>query len=148
MRKDRGQTLLEFAFVAPVLLVFLLALVDFGIAIDRRLVLDHAVREGARYASVAGDALDGNPATIAQVKSYTAAQSQGIVGTSAVQLCKEPNGAGPSDDGVRVTVQYTHDFVTGFASIFDLSVGSIVMNPKASARIEQPLAGALSACAS
>ena len=55
-RNEGGQTLIEFALAAPLLLVFLLAIVDFGIAIDRRIVLDHAVREGARYASVGGDA--------------------------------------------------------------------------------------------
>ena len=45
-RGQHGQTLLEFALVAPLMLVFLLGLVGFGIAIDRRPVLDHAAREG------------------------------------------------------------------------------------------------------
>ena len=36
MSNAKGQSLIEFALVAPILLVFLLAIVDFGIAIDRR----------------------------------------------------------------------------------------------------------------
>lgn len=143
LRQPRGQTLLEFALVAPLLLFFLLALVDFGIAIDRRLVLDHAVREGARFASVGGDALaTGLPATEQDVKDYVAAQSQGIANASAangangsIRVCDD--GAG----GVQVNITYTHDFVTGFTSIFATGVGSISMNAGATARVEQSVSG-------
>ena len=148
---DRGQSLLEFAFVAPLVLVFLLAIVDFGIAVDRRLVLDHAVREGARFASVGGQALTtGSPALLADVQGYTSDQSQGI--SMNVTVCYENTNGGPLGDvgdNVRVSIQYTHDFVTGFTAIFDTDVASIVMNPSASARIEraQPVTGAI-ACLS
>ena len=144
---QRGQTLLEFAFVAPLMIIFLLALVDFGIAIDRRLVLDHAVREGARFASVGGDALNGNPADTHDVQVYTAAQSQGIADAEAgagtngsILVCDD--GAG----GVEVRITYTYDFVTGFTSFFSPDVWNIVMDPTASARIEQPLRGAVEEC--
>lgn len=133
--RERGQTLLEFAFVAPVLLMFVLALVDFGIAIDRRLVLDHAVREGARFASVAGNALDGDPADVYDVRAYTAGQSQGIVTSGDVAVCYQADG------GVRVSVAYTHDFVTGFTSFFEIEPGSVQMNASATGRMEQPVAG-------
>ncbi|MEX0786108.1 MAG: TadE/TadG family type IV pilus assembly protein [Dehalococcoidia bacterium] len=146
MGQERGQTLLEFAFVAPVLLVFVLALVDFGIAIDRRLVLDHAVREGARFASVGGNALDGDPADVAAVKAYTAGHSQGIADAGAPEGTNGAVNVCADGDGVNVSIEYTHDFVTGFTSIFDLSIGNIVMNPKAAARIEQPLEGTVDPC--
>ena len=51
---EGGQTLIEFALIMPIVFLFLFVLVDFGIAMDRRLVLQHAVREGARYAAVVG----------------------------------------------------------------------------------------------
>ena len=137
---ERGQTLLEFALVAPLVLFFLLAIVDFGIAIDRRLVLDHAVREGARFASVGGDYLTtGTPATVQQVKNYTAAQSQGIADANAPAGSNRSIAVCQAGSSVRVSVTYTHDFVTGFTSIFDTSVGSIQMDPKAEARIEQAI---------
>lgn len=137
-RHEGGQTLIEFALAAPLLLVFLLALVDFGIAIDRRIVLDHAVREGARYASVGGDAFtSGEASTALDVEGYTSAQAQGI-GNAAV--CYTPEG------GVRVSIDYTYDFVTGFTSLFNLSVPNIPMNASAEARVERPLAGVVEDC--
>src|SRR2546428_9890554 len=56
-RSERGQTLIEFAFVLPVILVFILVLVDFGIALDRREVLQPAVGDAARSGAV-GSGLD------------------------------------------------------------------------------------------
>ena len=122
----------------------MLALVDFGIAIDRKLVLDHAVREGARFASVGGDAINGNPADANDVRVYMQGQSQGIVNPAA-----NPGENGYSvvcydaESGVQVGITYTHDFVTGFTSIFNMSVAGITMNPEARARVEQSVPGIL-----
>jgi len=156
MRAQRGQTLIEFALAAPLLLLFVLALVDFGIAIDRRIVLQHAVREGVRYASVGGDVLtSGVPATEADILALTASQSQGIVeaggdGEDGIAVCyADRNGndvLGDAGDDVRVQIRYEHDFVTGFTSLFNLSTGSIVMEPEASARVERPLEGGGAPC--
>jgi len=158
LRTSRGQTLIEFAFVAPLVLVFLLAIVDFGIALDRRIVLDHAVREGARFAAVGGNALEtGSPATETDVKTYTASQSQGIAdgagvpgAASYVDICYDDANAngtlGDVGDNVQVRVHYRHDFVTGFTSLFDTGLASIDMNPTSSARVERAAAGTTAAC--
>jgi Flp pilus assembly protein TadG len=138
VRNQRGQSLLEFALLAPFVLFFLLALVDFGIAIDRRIVLDHAVREGARFASVGGDALDGDPATKEQVVSYTKGQAQSLADGDPVDVCNEQSG---NFTAVRVSVDHTYNFVTGFASIFDSELTSIDMHASASARVEKPIVG-------
>ena len=123
------------------MLFFVLALVDFGIAIDRKLVLDHAAREGARFASVAGDAINDNRANPAAVEDYTDRQSQYVA--EAVSLCyRDTNGnddLGDTGDEIRVTVHYDHDFVTGFTSIFDPGFASINLDASASARVEQRL---------
>jgi Flp pilus assembly protein TadG len=139
---QRGQSLLEFALLAPFVLFFLLALVDFGIAIDRRIVLDHAVREGARFASVGGQALnDGAAASIPTVQAYTSAQSQGVVSPSDVQLCYSDvdvptNGFGLGDT-VKVSVTYGYDYVSGFDSLPGITIDpTIPMNASASARAE------------
>lgn len=143
-----GQTLIEFALVAPLALVFLLAIVDFGIAIDRKLVLDHAVREGARYAAVGGDLpVGGPPATEEEIEIYTASQSQGIADANGavgsdnyVDVCySDQNGngrLGDRGDSVEVRVRYRHDFVTGFTGLISFDQTGIAMNPRASARLE------------
>jgi Flp pilus assembly protein TadG len=140
-RAERGQALLEFALVAPLVLFFLLAIVDFGIALDRHIVLDHAARESARFASVSGHALStGVPATCADIKAEAVAQAQGIVAPGQVGVTYEDmdgNGTIGAGDNVTVTLNYTYDFVTGFASLFGTSIGSIEMHASASARVER-----------
>lgn len=146
---QRGQSLLEFALLAPFVLFFLLALVDFGIAIDRRIVLDHAVREGARFASVGGQALNsGSAASVQDVKTYTSAQAQGVVNNNTIGLCYvDENGSGFGlGDTVRVTADYTYSLVTGLNAIIPGINPTIQMNASASARAEYAIAGT-AACA-
>jgi Flp pilus assembly protein TadG len=51
-RSNRGQALVEFALVAPVLLLLLFAIVDFARAWNTYQVLTDAAREGARAAVI------------------------------------------------------------------------------------------------
>ncbi len=48
---EEGQSLLEMALTLPILLLLVVAVVDFGRAFDAMIVLTNAVREGARYGS-------------------------------------------------------------------------------------------------
>jgi Flp pilus assembly protein TadG len=143
LASQRGQSLLEFALIAPFVLFLLLALVDFGIAIDRRIVLDHAVREGARYASVGGQALtNGTTATAGDVSNYTSAQAQGIVPSSGVDITYQNcNPNGDVGDNVKVTANYNYNFVTGFNAIIPGISPGINMTASATARVEHGLAG-------
>lgn len=54
-QREEGQSLLEMAFTFPILLLLVLAVVDFGRAFDAMIVLTNAVREGARYGSRVDD---------------------------------------------------------------------------------------------
>jgi Flp pilus assembly protein TadG len=49
-RRQRGNTILEAAFVFLPLFAIILAILDFGLAIFIKSTLQNAVREGARYA--------------------------------------------------------------------------------------------------
>jgi Flp pilus assembly protein TadG len=51
-RDERGQSLLEAAFIVPILLLLLVIVVDAARAFDAQIVLTNAVREGARYGSL------------------------------------------------------------------------------------------------
>lgn len=141
-RRERGQTLLEFAFVAPIIMVLLLGLVDFGIALDRREVLQHAVREGARHGAV------GN--SVADIQSYTADQAQDLLAATDVSVCYvdmdgdlDPGGLG---DNVRVSAAFTYKFTGSFDILTAFGVPqsalSIDMNPSADMRMETTVAGA------
>lgn len=51
MRK-KGSALVEFALVAPILVLLVLLMVHYGIIMNRMLTLSHSAREAARYAAV------------------------------------------------------------------------------------------------
>ena len=51
-RDERGQALVEFALVLPILALLLFAIVQFGIVFTQYLALTDAVRAGAREAAV------------------------------------------------------------------------------------------------
>ena len=53
-RERRGQAIVEFALVAPIFILSLLALIEFGRAVYSIQMLHNAAREGARYAIVHG----------------------------------------------------------------------------------------------
>ncbi|MFK7964956.1 MAG: TadE/TadG family type IV pilus assembly protein [Burkholderiaceae bacterium] len=61
-RHDQGSTIVEFAFVTTLLLTGLLTIVDFGQLFYSNLTMQHAVREGTRFAVTGSTALAATPA--------------------------------------------------------------------------------------
>ena len=52
MRKIKGQVLVETAIILPLVIVFILGIIDFGRAIYTKSTLNNAARSGARAAAV------------------------------------------------------------------------------------------------
>ena len=135
LKSERGQALVEFAFIGPLLLFFILIVVDFGIAMDRRELVQHAVREGARRAAV-GD-------KVADIKDSTHNQSAGTLDDGNVNVCfVDRNGDRSPDAGdmVRVTGDYTYKFSVGGGealAAFGIGPPSINMSPSAEERLEK-----------
>jgi PAP2 superfamily/TadE-like protein len=138
--RESGQALIEFAFVFPILIVLLLSLIDFGIAVDHRDVLQHAVREGARNAAV------GN--STGTVQQYASDESQGLLATTDVTVCYKPEGsiaAGAVGSDVQVSATYKYKFSVGGGEVLSaMGVGppSIDLSTSADARLEQAVSGA------
>jgi len=141
-RGERGQTIIEFALIAPMIFLFLFTIVDFGIAIDRRLVLQHAAREGARYAAV--------HTTAADIQQKTADQAQDIIAAADVTVCyldgdDANSSVGDPGDSARVSALFTYDLaIVGpvLSGLFGGSVTSIDMTPSGTARLERSVGGA------
>ena len=51
-KSEKGQAMVEFALLLPVLLLLLCAIIDFGWLYFNQLLLNNAAREGARYAAI------------------------------------------------------------------------------------------------
>ena len=69
-KKNGGQTLVEFAFVAFVFFGFLFAVMDFAIMFYVNLTMQHAVREGTRYA-ITGQAATSSPTPAERLTAMT-----------------------------------------------------------------------------
>jgi Flp pilus assembly protein TadG len=70
-RGERGQALVEFALIAPLLAIILLGCFQFGFAFTDYITVTDAARAGARIASV-----DGSAYTFAQASDDAIAASQ------------------------------------------------------------------------
>ena len=53
-KRQRGQALVEFAMVLPVLILLLVGMMQFGLLFHEFLLVTHAAREGARVATLGG----------------------------------------------------------------------------------------------
>jgi Flp pilus assembly protein TadG len=103
---DRGAGLAEFALVAPLLLLILFGIVEFGIAFNRAQAMEAAAREGARLASISSS-------TQAEIEARIDATLVGIPMQNAVITTINPNQNQPCQgnqgDPVTVTVTTDHE---------------------------------------
>ncbi len=98
---ERGQALVEFALVLPVLLIMLLGIIDFARAWNVYQVLTDAGREGAREAVVANGLDDAAIQTI-----VIAAAGRAGIGLQASDVTVA-QGADRGDP-TTVSISYTH----------------------------------------
>ena len=64
-RGDRGQAMVETALVLPLVVLFLLAVVQVGLVVRAQVLVTHAAREAARAAAV-----DPDPAAAGRAGSW------------------------------------------------------------------------------
>lgn len=94
--RSRGQSLVEMALIAPVLLIILLLAIDFGRAFYSWVILQNAARIGANFAGVNADAWKANPDNATIVGQYGM-----LVEEDADRaLCDPAWGGGPPPDPV------------------------------------------------
>ena len=132
-RGERGASLVEFAMVAPLLVVLLFAIADLGRAFQTWITLTNASREGARLGATGADA-----AAIRERVKTTApglGLSDGNIGVSY------PNGQS-TGNSVVVTVNHNLSLITPLGSLVSLlggssSIGStFALNSSADMRLE------------
>jgi Flp pilus assembly protein TadG len=133
---ERGQTLLEFAMIAPVLMILLMAMVDLARVMETHVTIQEAARDAARYA-VTGRADCTGPATptrdaciVQTVKDDTSSLTNNQTVSTSYQSWDYPtyadpgtlNDAGQQCDAVQVKVTYTYHPVTPLINFFVSSV--------------------------
>ena len=104
---ERGAAAVEFALVAPVLILLLLGIVEFSKVYNTQSTLSAAAREGARVMALSNDR---TAATTAVRDAAT-----GLALTAAqVQVTPNTCEGAATTDTVTVTVTYHQLFVSGF----------------------------------
>ncbi|MGC9523340.1 MAG: TadE/TadG family type IV pilus assembly protein [Anaerolineae bacterium] len=111
--QTRGQSLVEFALVLPVLLLVLLGLVDFGRVYYVTVSLYDAAAEGAAYAAV-------HPDDLAEIRVRAQDATSQLVTLQADDVSDPVFAANPPQPGtpVTVTVSYDFQFYTPVATMF------------------------------
>ncbi len=123
---ERGQTMVEFALVLPILLVLLLGIFQFGVAFNNYVTLTDAVRSGARVAAVSRNS--SNPAGACRAQVLAAAG-----GLDATELGKNLSCTSTwlSGSDVTVTADYPYSI-----SLLNWSVFSGRFNSTMKERVE------------
>ncbi|MFH1681699.1 MAG: TadE family protein [Candidatus Eisenbacteria bacterium] len=125
-RRRRGQAVIEFALVLPILLLVLLGITEFGRAFWTLNVLTQAAREGARLAAVGGN-LEAVETRVEEV--LDASRIEPVEGGITL------DGPDPSDPDQRVTVSVTSNFNVLSRSILPIT-GTIPLTGTAVMRFE------------
>jgi Flp pilus assembly protein TadG len=111
----RGAALVEFAFVAPVFLLFVVGMIEIGRAIIVQQELINASREGARVAGYDSTMLTST--VTSAVNTYLS--NVGITGATTVVSPNPPSGASDGQQ-VSVTVSIGYNQVSWVPSPFFL----------------------------
>jgi len=93
--RERGSAVVEFALVLPLLLLLVVAIVQVGVLVRARLILEQSARAGAREAAVEAD--EGS------VRSAAQAAAPGLPGEDLTVTVQRSGGRG---DPVTVSVGY------------------------------------------
>jgi Flp pilus assembly protein TadG len=123
---ERGQALVEFALVLPLLLAVVTAIAEFGIAFKNYMTIADAARAGARVAAVSSASTD--PVGDARAAAIAAAQDLNPPPTVATTPSTAPWTAGSP---VTVTVSYGYRI-----GIFGLTVYSGTLRSSTTERVE------------
>ena len=115
-RSEKGQAAVEFALVVPVFCLIVLALIDFGKALNYWLDTSHLAAEGARLAAVLGN----SPEPGGDWKSWIQQQAEStelrdgtgsVTSKATVSVCL-PNGTPAKiGDPVKVTVSADYKWI-------------------------------------
>ena len=125
-QRERGANLVEFALVAPFLIVLLFGIIEFAWLFGQDLTIKHGAREGARLAAVA---FGGNTTALT---NETMSRMNVTTGSPTITFCIKdglvlPTGSMDPGDGIKVTVFQTTSSLTGIMDwVFPASLTSVV----------------------
>jgi Flp pilus assembly protein TadG len=140
-RQEDGVALVEFALVAPLLLVILFGMLDFGRTFNYWIDATHLANEGARWAVV-----NKNPASSGTLQDYIQQQADtdelrnggSSAVPSALEVCISfPNGATVGNP-VQVTASLTYNWLPFLSEQALGGLTSTTVSSSSTMRLEAP----------
>jgi Flp pilus assembly protein TadG len=125
IRSDRGQTMVEFALVVPVLCLVIFGIIQCGILYNNYITLTDATRVGARKAAVSRTALD----PIGAAEAATRSAAPGLKPADLKVIVKATAWSPGADVSVEATYPYA-------LNILGMVVASGTLTSKTTERVE------------
>lgn len=126
VKNERGQTMTEFAFVLPILLVVVFGIVQFGIIFNNYVALTDAARAASRQGAVSRNSSD--PKGDCEATGYDAGSNLAQPRVKFILTCD--SSWAPGSD-VTVTATYPYDI-----KLLDWVVASGTLNTTMKERVE------------
>ena len=126
IENERGQTMTEFAFVLPILLVVLFGIIQFGIAFNNYVALTDAARAASRKGAVSRNA--SNPKGDCESAGYAAGSNLQQPHVKFILTC---NSSWAIGSDVTVTATYPYDI-----KLLNWVVASGTLNTTMKERVE------------
>jgi len=118
-RRENGAVAVEFALLAPVLILLLLGIMEFGRAYNAQITLSSAAREGVRVM-----AINNSPAAARTAAKNAAAGLQPPLTDANITVSPSPCTSGTP---VTVTISYTLSTMTGIAGPFPMAGKGVML---------------------
>lgn len=126
LKNERGQSLIEFTIILPIILIILMGIFEFGIMINSYLTINNAARESSRLAAVGGTDIEVINMALSRLPNLD---------TNNIMIEVTPSGLNRvRGESVTVKITYNYQVITPIISnIINNSVNLIAKN---SMRIE------------
>ena len=122
-KNQRGASLVEFAMIAPFLIILILGLTHFGILMYRMQGLHAAAREGARTASISGSTNQDIETSINNALEGVAANGITITITPALTGSNQSPCEGRKGEEVKVELETSYDLDVPFLTGQTIDIG-------------------------
>jgi Flp pilus assembly protein TadG len=116
---ERGAVAVEFAIIAPILVMLLLGIMEFGRAYNTQLTLTNAAREGVRVMAIAND-----PAAAKTAAQSAAASVSTSIPVTDITLSTQVCSTGAQ---VTLTISYNLSTITGIAGPFPMKGKGVML---------------------
>jgi Flp pilus assembly protein TadG len=116
--RERGAALVEFALVAPVLMLLIFGAFEYGMFFKDYLTVANTTRTGARVGSAAGSSADADYQILQAVKAAAAALPGGSASIQQISIYKSASAGGSPTTTCQTTSSATDKCNTYTASAF------------------------------